>query len=352
MSYMLAIGGVACTTKTTILKKMENLNGVVVHLVDFKELHDKFKFDTRIGEVLYPAYRIKHFDRCSKDYENVHVFDRHPMESLVYASMRNGLTDEEALHSFEDCQEMGLDEGWKSILLMPERNTENVLTKMMKLRDNKLDTYSNEYVLMQKKRFKMWKNVMNCDEIVMDWKGDITAQQNAIINTITSRLYKWSHPNDGFYTYSYRMPVLKHKVAGFDLNGTLIESVDCFCNSNEWQLKYSTTRTKLIKLLDKDYTIVVFVNYLLTDKNSEMLKQKIERVCKTINLPLFVYIAVGINNYRKPNTKMFEHILSSRPLLDLSKSFYCGDNSNGTNNVDSSFASNCKLKFYYDCDFF
>ncbi|AWW14455.1 nrk-1 [Hyposidra talaca nucleopolyhedrovirus] len=357
MSYLLAIGGVACTTKTTILSKLKNsVYNIVVHLDDYKELHDRFQFDPSAGELLFASYRMKKDMVHAKDYDHVHVFDRHPLESLVYHSIHRQLDDKTAMSTFESSYRMGLHDGWQSLLLKPEENTDAIVKKRMKMRDNGLDTYSIEYVQMQKRRFDAWRAAIGCDVFVIDWRENMDAQQDQLVETIRSKIYKWQFHHGGLVTYSHRLPMFKNKIAAFDLNGTLItpRSGGAFAEStSDWRLKYANIRKKFLQLLRDNFSIVIMANRIgLNETNLHDYKNQIEGVCKEINLPMHVLIAIQTNNYRRPNTGMFEYLIKQQALIDFDSSFYCGDNLHGNNNTDSQFAKNCGLKFYYDFDFF
>ncbi|AHH82674.1 NRK-1 [Buzura suppressaria nucleopolyhedrovirus] len=351
MSYLLAVGGVAGTTKTTILSKLkDNVDNIIVHLVDYKELHDRFQFDRNAGELLYVSYRMNMDMVHANDYDHVHVFDRHPLESLVYHSIYRQLDDETAMSTFKSSYSMGLHEAWQSLILTPEEGTDKIIENQMKIRNNGIDTYSAEYVRLQRRRFDAWRVAIGCEMFVIDWRENMDAQQTRLVETIRTKIYKWQFQNDGLITYAHRLPLLKNKIAAFDLDGTLIVSK----NEGTWRLKYTDIRSKFIELLKKHYTVVIMANRInLDETNINICKNTIEGVCKTINLPVHVLIATKTNNYRRPNTGMFEqYLMKKQPLIDLDASFYCGDNFYGNNKIDSQFAANCGIKFYYDYDFF
>ncbi|ADB84444.1 nicotinamide riboside kinase 1 [Apocheima cinerarium nucleopolyhedrovirus] len=360
MSHLLSLGGVACTTKTTILKRINefNNNNIVVHLEDYKELNEKYQFDCRVGNLLYAAYRCKNAEQYKQDFDNVHIFYRQPMESLIYATIKNNINETDSMNIFESCRKMDLHSNWISFILTTNENSENRLVKIMKKRDNKLDEYTVRYVKEQNKKYKLWNNVFGNEEIVIDWRKDIIKQQNDIINIINNRVFhNWNSNDNGLFIYDYKVPLIKNKIAGFDLDGTLIctKSGNAFSMNNfDWKLKYLDIREKFLKLLKKDYSIVVMTNELgLSPDKLSNLKRKIENVCQQINLPMLVLISSTMNNYRKPCTGMFEYLQQHKQqYIDINNSFYCGDNANGTLNTDSVFAKALGIKFYYDFDYF
>ncbi|QWO71640.1 NRK1 [Orgyia pseudotsugata single capsid nuclopolyhedrovirus] len=367
MSQMLALGGVACTTKTSILKRLQLLHSeeFVVHLHDYKELNDKYNFDARTGGILFAAYRTGDAAAYRRDYKRVHVFDRQPMEALVYATVHQDVDNADALRMFNTCKSMGLCDGWTNVLLEPVDGTEELVAEQMRARDNKLDVYSAEYVVKQKNKFRLWRTVVDGDALTVDWRANLNAQQDSIVAAVRSKLEIWQIVNGDNGTidvaiYAHRLPLLTNKIAGFDLNGTLIEtkSGGVFAmNDNDWKLKYTNTTNKLTELLDADYTIVVMTNEQGITKNTNLtalssaFKKKIETLCRTIDLPMFV-VASCRTKYRKPRTGLFECVRKKQPMLNVEKSFYCGNNADGTNCNDLQFAENCGIKFYYDYKYF
>ncbi|ABI35797.1 nicotinamide riboside kinase 1 [Ectropis obliqua nucleopolyhedrovirus] len=355
MSHLLALGGVACTTKTTILKNLQKYDdNIVVHLDDYKELNDKFDFDCRVGSLLFAAYRSKNDIVHLKDYKNVHIFDRQPMEALIYVAINQNMSDEDAIKMYETCVAMGLCDNWLSLLLKPIEHSFDRLVKMMKKRNNNLDVCTREYVTNQNHQFYLWQNATHWPNRVINCRENIDAQQESIVNTLLGMIYEWCDHHNGFIEYKYKLPIIKNKIAIFNLENTLICTKSRAVqqqNETDWQLKYTTIHDTFVNLLDNDYSIFIMTNQMNT-KNLSQLKQKIKLICKTIQLPLTVYISTQFNNYRKPRTGMFEHLMVKQPFVDFTNSFYCGDNLNGLTNADSLFAKNCNLKFYYDFNFF
>ncbi|ABY65824.1 nicotinamide riboside kinase 1 [Orgyia leucostigma nucleopolyhedrovirus] len=357
MSQMIALGGVACTTKTTILKKLKSLklDDIEVHLHDYKELNDLYNFDPRTGGMLFAAYRTGDAAAYRRDYKRVHVFDRQPMEALVYAAIHHNLNDSESLCAFLKCKKMGLCDGWVSVVLEPADGTEEIVVEKMRQRDNKLDVYSTQYVIDQKNKFNQWRDVVGGDKFTVDWRVNVVAQQDAIVAAIRSKLSMWREMGDGVLLYGYRLPLLTHKIAAFDLSGVIVvtKSGETFSqNSFDWKIKHENLIDRFTELLDDDYTIIIMTDEASAYKTvNASFKRKIETVCRRIGLPVLAAVSCSFK-CRKPNSGLFERVRSMQPLIDLNQSFYCGGDDDDKSSRGVQFAANCGIKFYNDVSFF
>jgi DNA 3'-phosphatase len=358
MSYLLALGGVACTTKTSILKKLAKHYGITVHLTDYKELHDTYEFDHRVGSLLYAAHGCMNTAKHTADYDTVHVFDRHPMEALVYDTMNKGIDIGDTSRIFERTVAMGFAEHWRCVVLRAKPGTEKHIVRMMKKRNNGIDRMDQDYVLEQNTRFGVFANVMKADEYEVDCSGCLDEQQREIEQYILNIIYKWDIIDESLYVYEHSLPKITDKIAAFDLDGTLIETKSGRVfgdDAHDWKFKYDTVAHNFIELLRAGYTLVVVTNQLgvSTGKvSAEEMRTKIKYVCGALCLPMIVLMATRADNYRKPRTATMEYLLSRQPNINLRKSFFCGDNVNGTLNNDSDYAKACGLKFLYDFEYF
>ncbi|AIE47824.1 nicotinamide riboside kinase 1 [Peridroma alphabaculovirus] len=359
MSHLFSLGGVACTTKTTILKKLARRDNIVVHFTDYKELHDRHQFDHRVGSLLYAAHRMMRDQEFARDYDNVHVFDRQPMEALVYETMNKGIDVADAGRLFEQCVGMDLMRGWRCLVVRAKPRTESFIVRMMKKRGNGIDHMSEQYVLEQNDRFAAFAHSVGADEYVIDCAGNLDEQQREIERYIMQSIYKWHTVDAGaLHVYEFRLPRIANKVAGFDLDGTLIETISgaVFAQTrDDWKFKYESIRQNFVELLDAGYCIVIITNQLGVSAGKvtiEDLRAKIEAICAALSVPLTVFIATRQDKYRKPRTGCMEYLLQRRPDIDVRHSFFCGDNVNGTLSNDSEFAKNCGLKFLYDFEYF
>ncbi|QHB21764.1 thymidylatekinase [Artaxa digramma nucleopolyhedrovirus] len=331
MSHLVSLGGVACTTKTTILEKLKKVKGIVVHQEDYKELNDKYNFDPRTGSMMFSAYRCLNDEKYKRDFGKVHVFDRHPMEALVYATLHQDMDDADTLRQFELCQSMGLCKGWQMFVLSPSPKCVPRVTEMMKARDNKLDTYSDEYVYNQMKRFDQWQSVVGGKKITVDCLSDLNDQQNKIIKKIQSEINKWSFHRfcnnglDSYKMYAHRLPVLNDKIAMFNINDTIVKYYDC--SNGDLQLKHSNVKIKFIELLSENYTIVLLCDMDGSYRETKML---IENLCKLIDLPLMVLMfdVAHPNDYNNKVLKLFEFLTNQQPLINQQNCFSCSESKN------------------------
>jgi DNA 3'-phosphatase len=362
MSHLLALGGVACSVKSKILKCVDEFyenDNVVVHYNDYTKVSDFYAFDANAGEILYAAYRCKDDESFKKDYNHAHIFDCTPLEqALVMKSARDNYNYCKSETIYKQCKEMGLCDGWKSIVLNVDCNVEKRLSSSSSS-SLRLNNVCREKV---REYFKIWTYVMQFQSYNIDRgnsKETIDDHENNIIKLVHDTLYKWrENIDDGLMVYEYRMPLFRSKIASFDLDETLVTTAtgDSFFSKAplEWQFKYDNIKEKFIELLNDEYCIMIIVNAAITTthRDNGTLKKAIESICRALNLPLVVYVSTKFNKYRKPNTGIFEDLVAGKYLIDFKKSFHCGDNDNGTSRSDSKFASNCNVNFFYDFDVF
>jgi hypothetical protein len=339
MSYLLSLGGVACTTKTTILRQLqlENSN-IVVHLDDYKELHDRYKFDHEIGSLLFSAYRNKQDEKFKEDIYNVHIFDRHPMESLVYNSLHNKFDLLASRKMFNFGVTMGLHDSWKSIVLQTSDSCEERIVDMMKRRDNKIDTYNAEYVREQNDRFDIWSTVVGATQIYVDYTDDyddITKKQESIRKSIMEKIYNWKY-FDGLIVYEFKLPILKNKIACLKFKTIILASI----NPN----LYANMIKKFEFLIKNNFTIVILYNH----DSPDTIKHVVEGFCFAIGLPMIVMIAVGNNEYKLPMFGTMHWLIGQQPLLDLTESYFYA---NIFDDDDYMFADECKMRFFDELRF-
>jgi len=183
------------------------------------------------------------------------------------------------------------------------------------------------------------------------------------------------------------------KIAGFDLDSTLIETksgMKFARGVDDWQWWSSTDTsnvlTKLKQTVDEGYLVVIFTNQggVLADKTKKSyvnFTTKLSKIVDTIKLlveqpcEILVFAAtmkpkgkkVHISEasaklhdlYRKPQVGMWNELttfLTKGDLkLDLDNSFYVGDAAGRKNDFldsDKEFASNIGLQFYTPEQFF
>nr|AOL56964.1 hypothetical protein [Chrysodeixis includens nucleopolyhedrovirus] len=344
MSYLLSLGGVACTTKTTILKQFiqDKMPNIVVHLDDYKELHDRYNFDHHIGSELFAAYRNANDVAFKNDYQNVHIFDRHPMESLVYSTIRQKLGKVSATTCILTAWIWDFTTTGKSIIMRTHPSNDDLFVDMMKKRDNKIDAYTVGYLREQNNRFSLWSDAANATEIFINLKNnnieDLTEQQKNIKQFIMNQIYN-AKCYDGLVVYKFRLPIIRDKIAFFHM----IFCYGIFCRSVTREDTDSWSK-KLIRLLNEKFTIV-----LMCHLNFNEINEHIDYVCKTINLPLIIMIATEDNQYCIPRSGCVDFLNGFNTNLDRSQSRYYGHYKDAR---EAEFAFNNNLKFFDRLKFF
>eukprot|EP00057_Strongylocentrotus_purpuratus_P019174 XP_011673648.1 PREDICTED: bifunctional polynucleotide phosphatase/kinase isoform X1 [Strongylocentrotus purpuratus] len=124
------------------------------------------------------------------------------------------------------------------------------------------------------------------------------------------------------------------KVAGFDMDGTLIttSSGKVFAqNADDWKIIFSEVPGKLKKLHEGGYKIVIFTNQLGISKGKLSVKDFRRKLCnvqKKLGVPVQAFAATSGGVYRKPMTGMWEYFQSKGNdgiTVDIKASIYVGD---------------------------
>ena len=132
---------------------------------------------------------------------------------------------------------------------------------------------------------------------------------------------------------SFGDPVTSCKIAGYDLDGTLIETASgrkFAKDSKDWRLMPKVV-DKLQSLHRDGYKIVIFSNQLGISKGKQPVgefKVKAEAVARALKVPLLLLAATSRDKYRKPCVAMWEHMIkleNGGVAADLKESFYVGD---------------------------
>jgi bifunctional polynucleotide phosphatase/kinase len=152
--------------------------------------------------------------------------------------------------------------------------------------------------------------------------------------------------NSGDYLF-YTPHTIRGKVAGFDLDGTIIttKSGKTFpVNKDDWKYTFDNVIDKLIETRDKGYQIVIISNQKNL-KNFDNLEYKLNKVFENIKIDA-IFIANKDNYYRKPFPGFLEEV-----KLD----FYVGDAAGRPEdhaNTDAAFAINAGIEFFTPEHFF
>jgi|TARA_B100000482_G_scaffold102406_1_gene73773 bifunctional polynucleotide phosphatase/kinase len=134
----------------------------------------------------------------------------------------------------------------------------------------------------------------------------------------------------------------RSKVAAFDYDHTLVKpNKGTFSlNLDDWQWLRSNVVDVLKTLYEDGYCLVVFTNQ---SKNFKV--DQIKLVLSTLNIPIRVYIGVS-EEYKKPQTKMWECFKSSNTSLSFEETLYCGDalgRVGDWSDSDKVFADSCNI---------
>jgi len=127
-----------------------------------------------------------------------------------------------------------------------------------------------------------------------------------------------------------------NKIACFDLDHTLIcPKTDAKFpkNRSDWKWMFPQVPKKLQELYEKGFEVFIFTNQAgiaagLQKENDVTLK--LIDIINEISVPMIVTIATDKDNWRKPNSKMFDYCLTkyfenNMKKINTAESFYCGD---------------------------
>uniref|UniRef100_A0A069DZ62 Putative polynucleotide kinase 3' phosphatase n=1 Tax=Panstrongylus megistus TaxID=65343 RepID=A0A069DZ62_9HEMI len=159
------------------------------------------------------------------------------------------------------------------------------------------------------------------------------------------------------------------KIAGFDLDGTLIatKSGHTFpSNDDDWRLWHTGIKSRLKTLVNEGFSLVLFTNQAQLEISSvsrkELFKNKIENILNALDVPFTVLIASARDVYRKPSPGMWDYYISkTQARIDIESSFYVGDaagriaekpKKSDFDITDRLFARNVGVQFYTPDEFF
>eukprot|EP00742_Colponemidia_sp_Colp-10_P016472 GILJ01018880.1.p1 GENE.GILJ01018880.1~~GILJ01018880.1.p1 ORF type:complete len:376 (-),score=52.85 GILJ01018880.1:168-1295(-) len=157
-------------------------------------------------------------------------------------------------------------------------------------------------------------------------------------------------------------PTTGDKVAGFDMDDTLITTVSgakFAADSSDWKFVDPSVAPRLVDLHREGYKIVIFTNQKgITVGKTPLatLKTKIGHVIKALGVPVFVCMSSDDDIYRKPRTGMWDATCGATTVgVDVANSFYVGDAAGRKGDFSASdykFALNVGLKFFTPESFF
>jgi len=174
-------------------------------------------------------------------------------------------------------------------------------------------------------------------------------------------MLNWTKTNDYIQAETKNFK-FNDKLAMFDLDSTLIEpkigtkgnGKGFPIDENDWIWKYIFIKEFLTELLKKKYSIIIISNQNGISKGKqsfESFTNKINQICKELNLETYIFCSINDNKYRKPRPAWFYEILPDIIFnkIDRKLSFYCGDAAGRTgdfSDCDYKFALNCLLYFH------
>ncbi|XP_013075013.2 uncharacterized protein F21D5.5-like [Biomphalaria glabrata] len=164
----------------------------------------------------------------------------------------------------------------------------------------------------------------------------------------------------------------KSKVVGFDVDFTVIKTASgrkFATGAKDWVFWDTTVPEKLRSLNKDDYRIVFFTNQAGIEKKKltpESFKDKMEDIIKQLGIPVLVFASTGSNQYRKPNTAMWDYFVkncNNGVKVDKAKCTYVGDAAGRSKGwakdkpkdfscSDRMFAANIGIRFSTPDEFF
>lgn len=172
---------------------------------------------------------------------------------------------------------------------------------------------------------------------------------------------EWTKEDSLYYTTSPSLLVPQSYLALFDIDWTITYSQKKL--QPHWaedDIELLPGRQKILEqLIKRGYTLIFVTNQLVkgTTHKSEVVRMKrVERITNfmhKLSLPCMVFIATGDDNYRKPNTGVWEKITELVPKIDYS--FFVGDalgRPQDFADTDKQFAENIGIPWYSPEDIF
>nr|AIU36805.1 ORF16 [Cydia pomonella granulovirus] len=185
----LALDGVACTTKSTILSHMAKQDGYTVHLIDYKEITDLLKLgeDPIVDGMVYMMYRCNYTVQKPRA-QSAYLFDREPASAIIYRlifSKHDDATIQNYCNIMKRLKQTHIQQ-WQSIILLPCFGQEQLVVEMMTARNNGIDWLDVEYVNRQRRVFLIWAHVMDYMVVYIDYTKNLDEQQQKVCSMIES----------------------------------------------------------------------------------------------------------------------------------------------------------------------
>lgn len=168
----------------------------------------------------------------------------------------------------------------------------------------------------------------------------------------------WTESTDGLLYYEMKGVYSGEKIAAFDLDGTIIstKSGETYpVDENDWVFKSPTVKAKIQDNHKQGIKNVIMSNQNgiglgYQDKGQWMAK--VEQITAELDVPMYVIAATGSNQYRKPDTGMWDFFactLNQFKIIKKATSVYVGDAAGRPHDHsgdDRLFAKNVGVKFF------
>ena len=197
-------------------------------------------------------------------------------------------------------------------------------------------------------------------------KKTISVLKNIDINFYSKNTPTFEQDGDLFYHVPNIRP--QSYIAAFDIDWTIAYAEGKLyphvAEPNDIQI-LPNRKEELTILLKKGYTIALFTNQKVKSMpNKQKRVMRMTNLLNKLNIPCYVFIATGDDNYRKPNTGMWEKF-KELIGIPIKYAFFVGDASGNPNtcvktiknnnknfrDTDKLFAENIGIN-YYDVDEF
>lgn len=190
-----ALDGVACNFKTSSLTQLHNMCPDIIPMYcDYAEFNNQYGHKD-IGNGMQTRH-LPEFNSIytawfrQQSYELNAVYDRFPSSSLLYSLIFRRATDAEYLAVFAMMDEFKLLQQWKILVILPKEGDETLVLQAMIKRANGIDDLSVDYVLEQRKAFKMFADYFNLKIVYVSFTNvqksinEICESLNDMIDTI------------------------------------------------------------------------------------------------------------------------------------------------------------------------
>lgn len=143
------------------------------------------------------------------------------------------------------------------------------------------------------------------------------------------------------------------KIAGFDLDGTLINPNKKYGKNrkfpikdmkDDWEFTYENVKEVLKKMTDDGCKIIIHTNQKGIRAHEDVWIKKVKLILKELNIPCQVYCSLRDDEYRKPLMTVWKKYID----YDEKTSFYCGDaagRQKDHSDTDYKLALNLKIPF-------